>query len=120
MTLSNTPLVLYKEMTLVCRGTAVRKGSGPRALLNSNDLIEFQISNPLNHSPILKKSSATGSIQLGDDGSYTITIPYSELTRALFPQKDYEYSIIITEGDTGQRFALRKGPLTFETIALPS
>ena len=75
---------------------------------------------PLNHSPILKKSSATGSIQLGDDGSYTITIPYSELTRALFPQTAYEYSVIITEGDTGQRFALRKGPFTFETIALPS
>lgn len=120
MTLTNTPLQLYKEMTFVGRGTAVRKGAGPRSLLINHDLIEFQISSPLSHSPLLKKSSATGGIQLGDDGSYTITIAASEMTRALFPNKTYEYSVIITEGDTGYKFPLRKGPLNFETIALPS
>jgi hypothetical protein len=120
MTLTNTPIAAYKRLTLILRGSALRKSSGPRRLVEKLDLIEFQISNPLNHSPLLKKSSATGGIQIADDGSYIVTIPAAELSTDLFPDSTYEYSVIITEGDTGQKYAIRKGPLVFEGIAQPS
>lgn len=120
MTLPETPIKAYKQLTLILRGSAVRKGSGPRRLTEKADLLEFQISNARNHSPLLKKSSATGGIQLADDGSYVVTIAAAEMSTALFPETNYEYSVLITEGDTGQKFAVRKGSFVFDGIAQPS
>ena len=57
---------------------------------------------------------------MGDDGSYTFNVPYTELNNQTFPGTDYRYAVIITEGDSGQRYAIQKGPLTFESVSLPS
>lgn len=101
-------------MTLHLRGSAVRNGRYSRSLLTLGDVLRFVIYDTAGNI-ILHKESGTG-IDQTDDGNYLITVPAGELNAQTFPKDQYKYAVRITEGDTGNPYLLKHGPLYLKNV----
>ena len=89
------------------RGTA-RRGNVPRTFVSSGDEIRLTVYDERGV-PVVVARSATGEIALDDEGNYRIALSASALDLSL--DRDYRYLVTLNEGDTGDVFALRRGPL---------